>query len=73
MHFLEAHEVTGDGANQLDEPISNILDKLDSGGYLDDTVVILISDHGMHIFMVSLRTENFYTERNLPGLMMRLP
>jgi arylsulfatase A-like enzyme len=44
-------------------------------GLLDDTVVILFSDHGFHMFPLSflLGLDSVEKEKNMPGLFINLP
>lgn len=43
--------MTGEGVNALNEPISKLIEKLDESGFLNDTIVMLTSDHGMHMLL----------------------
>ena len=75
LEFLYAHEATGEMINQLDAPLSKFLEDIEGQGLLEDTVVILFSDHGYHIwtFYKILNMGNFFIEINLPTLMINIP
>lgn len=53
IESMYAHEASGEMVNQLDGPLSNFLNDIETEGLLEDTVVIFFSDHGYHIW-------NFY-------------
>jgi arylsulfatase A-like enzyme len=48
---------------------------MEKTGLLNDTVVVLVSDHGLHIcgYGLALQAEDMKIELNLPALMVRLP
>ena len=74
LYFVDAHEGTGEVLKYLDEPISGFLEWLELNGHLSDSVVILQSDHGLHmqgLFYV-LGLEIFKIELSLPSLFILL-
>lgn len=59
---------------EIDDHIGEILDKLDSLGLTDNTLVIFMSDHGEMMGAHGMRTKNvFYEESSHIPLMMRFP
>ena len=48
MHFIDSHEDTSTLVNMLDKPIHDFLRSLRDDGYLNNTVVAVVSDHGLH-------------------------
>lgn len=47
-HFSEAHEVTGELIKYLDEDFRDLLQYFKDMGYLEDTFITVVSDHGAH-------------------------
>ena len=47
-HFSEGHELLGELIKYTDQDISNFLQYFYSMGYLDDTFLTIVSDHGAH-------------------------
>lgn len=47
-HFSEAHELTGELIKYADEDIRDLLQYFYEQGYLEDTFVTLLADHGAH-------------------------
>jgi len=70
--FYEAHEGTADLVQSIDEDIVRLFRKLDEKGVLEDSLVILASDHGHHMtpfgFTLEARTQLY-----LPALFMSVP
>ena len=48
MHFIDSHEDTSTLVNMLDKPIYDFLTSLFDDGYLNNTVIAVVSDHGLH-------------------------
>ena len=70
MAFMDAHEDTQEVIKYLDRPLTNFMLDFYSNGYLDDTFVMFVSDHGLHFPRVFgfLALENYLFERSLPSL-----
>jgi arylsulfatase A-like enzyme len=47
-HFSEAHELTGELVQYMDDDLANLLQYFMDKGYLEDTMITLVSDHGAH-------------------------
>ena len=74
MAFMDAHEDTGEVVKYLDKPLTNFLIEFEQKGYLNDTFVMFVSDHGLHfprVFGV-LAFDNYDFERMLPSLFLLL-
>lgn len=70
MAFMDAHEDTGEVVKYLDKPLTNFLIEFEQKGYLNDTFIMFVSDHGLHfprVFGV-LAFDNYDFERMLPSL-----
>ena len=70
-HFSEAHEVSGELISHMDDDIVKMLDNFYKSGHLDDTMVMIMADHGAH--SVTLRVpiipdNSRYIENYLPLL-----
>lgn len=67
-HFSEAHEVVGELVKYMDEDFRDLLQYFYDMGYLEDTFVSIVSDHGAHALTVrfpafpdnSRYIENYY-------------
>lgn len=75
-HFSEAHEILGQLILHIDDDIHDMLDYFYKMGYLDDTMLIVMSDHGAH--SVTLKIPLFpdnsrYIENYLPLLIHLTP
>ena len=46
MGFIDAHESTGEVVKYLDEPLTNFLKNWNEKGFLDNTMIFFVSDHG---------------------------
>ena len=57
----------------LDEQLKNLLVNLQKEGYLDNTMLIVLSDHGNRLQKYSFATSNGRTERYMPFLSIKLP
>jgi phosphoglycerol transferase MdoB-like AlkP superfamily enzyme len=75
-HFSEAHELSGELIGYVDEDIRDFLEDFYQKGYFEDTVLLLLSDHGSH--SVTLRLPIFpdnsrYIENYLPMMFQITP
>ena len=70
LSFMMAHEDTGEVIKYMDEPLSKILYDFYYKGYFDDTLIIFVSDHGLHLPRLYgwLANGNFMYERAFPHL-----
>ena len=57
----------------LDLKLSELLIRMNQNGYLDNTMLILMSDHGNRLNYFAYATETGKLERNLPFLSIKLP
>ena len=49
MNFIDAHEEIGEIVKVLDKSLAKWLNKLDSENLLEDTTIVYLSDHGLHM------------------------
>ena len=72
---LDGHEPTGELIGYFDEILFIFLNKFYSLGYLKDTVILLFSDHGLHLPgpLYLFHSQDFLTERTLPLLLLLVP
>jgi len=74
MEFITNHESTQEVAKFLDAPLANYLSNLQKDGMLEDTTILLYSDHGLHCgFSIFDLTDIRSIERVLPTLFIVLP
>ena len=70
-HFSEAHELSGELIRYIDIDIRNLLDEFYTKGYLNNTMLMIISDHGSHSVTIRvpvLPDNSRYIENYLPLL-----
>ena len=72
---LDGHEPTGQLIGYLDEILFNFFYKFYSLGYFKDTVILLFSDHGLHLPgpLYLFHSQDFLSERTLPLLLLLVP
>jgi hypothetical protein len=75
MGFEDGHEMTGEICKYLDDKLVNFLEKMDEKGSLNDTVIIIYADHGLHRnFMASVDFNSSETvEHRFPALFTIFP
>lgn len=73
VSFQEGHEGTGEVLKTLDSSMSNFFSALDKSGELENTVVVLTSDHGSHMGPYFMSSEMGKFEQKLPLLIMMMP
>lgn len=74
MGFIDAHEATGEVVGYLDKPLVAFLKNWEKKGFLDDTAIFFISDHGNNMGeFYKLMSNDFETERTLGTLFILLP
>ena len=59
--------------NNLDLQLKNFLNRIYSNGYLDNTMLLLLSDHGNRLNYFAYATEGGKLEKNLPFLSIKIP
>ena len=72
MGFNDGHESTFEVLKYLDEPLAEFFEEFSRKGYLKNTAIIIISDHGNHmpgLYNLFL-SEQFETERVLGNLFL---
>jgi len=71
--FIEGHEGTGEVLSTLDNDLSEFLFTLNAEGALKNTVVFIISDHGLHMGLNFVYSTNGIIEHANPLFMALLP
>lgn len=72
----DSHETSAEVIKYLDEPVTKFLEDLESNGTLNETAVIIFSDHGTYSHGWIYRyfeTADYKIELSLPGLFILLP
>lgn len=75
LSFQDAHEGTLEVVKYLDVKLAEFLEKFDKKGYLKDTAIFFVSDHGNNMigFYNILQVEDFVLEKTLGSWFMLLP
>ena len=75
LAFQEGHEGTGEVVTLLDIALEKFLKKFQNNGYLDDTVIFFVSDHGNNMFgfYEMFKVEDFVHEKPLPFWFILFP
>jgi hypothetical protein len=74
LSFIEGHEITGEVIKYLDEPLYKFLNEFIENGYLNNTSIIIASDHGLHYgIYINTKREDALIENFLPLLIFILP
>ena len=75
LAFQEAHEGTGEVVTLLDNALYDFLIDFQNRGYLDNTAIFFVSDHGNNMFGFNeiFRFEDYMLEKSLPSWFMLLP
>ena len=75
LAFQDAHEGTGEVVKYLDENLAVFLEKFITKGWLEDTSIMFVSDHGNNMIGTysSVEAEDFLIEKTLPTLNILLP
>lgn len=72
--FIEAHEGTGEVIRQVDHSLSQMLYKLQHQHVLDNTMVMFVSDHGLHMGLWWIfQARQAAIENRLPLWIMTIP
>jgi hypothetical protein len=72
LNFLEAHEGSGENLASMDDSLSNFFSEMSLDEY-ENTLIFLISDHGLHMGPFYLFTQIGYLEHTNPLLMTISP
>jgi phosphoglycerol transferase MdoB-like AlkP superfamily enzyme len=70
---MDSHEFSGEIVSYLDDNLEAYLRWMKQEGFLNNTVIMLYSDHGNHINFVLKESIYGYTELSNPFLFMSLP
>ena len=77
LNFQDAHEFTGQVPKYLDEPLYNFLNDLYNKKLLDDTAIIIASDHGnsyfRYLYYYILRSDDSFIETTYGTLFIVVP
>jgi len=76
MNFLDAHESTGEVVKYLDDKLVNFLNEFERMNALNNTVVMLMADHGQNmpgLATMLFNSEDFEIEKYLPFLFLITP
>ena len=75
LAFQDAHEGTGEVVKYLDENLSVFLEKFITKGWLEDTSIMFVSDHGNNMigFHNVMNVDDFVIEKTLPALYILHP
>jgi len=73
--FQDAHEGTGEVVRYLDERLEIFLNSFKNKGYLNDTAIFIVSDHGNNMigFYNIFQVEDFVLEKTLGSWFILLP
>ncbi|KAJ2057797.1 hypothetical protein GGI17_005449 [Coemansia sp. S146] len=71
--FIEGHEGTGEVLRTLDDSLAAFLESMRDSGELDDTVLIVGADHGLHMGLNFAFMQNGRIEHKNPFLVMSVP
>lgn len=75
LGFQDAHEGTGEVVKYMDDRIVAFFEFLEKENSLEDTVILLHSDHGVNMpgFYTLIDSEDFFIEKTLPALFLFTP
>ncbi|KAJ2398700.1 hypothetical protein GGI23_003088 [Coemansia sp. RSA 2559] len=71
--FLEGHEGTGEVLRTLDKALAAFLEDIGNSGELEDTVLMLGADHGLHMGLNFAFLQNGRIEHQNPFFIMSIP
>jgi len=71
---MQAHEPTGEVIKYMDNSLNDFLNYFEDKGYLKDTILVFMSDHGLTQTGVSyyINAEDFIIEKSFPTLLIIL-
>jgi len=72
---MDAHEPTAELIQYLDDKLVDFLQRLETSGALDDTMIMFYADHGHHlnVFYYIFGIKNLDVELKLPHMYVLLP
>ena len=75
LTFIDAHEITLEAIKYVDDPLLQFLEKNEKSFIDNDTTLIFMSDHGLHMngFGHALDLDDIITELTIPSLFVLLP
>jgi hypothetical protein len=73
MSFMDSHEGTGNVVKYLDSKLEHFLVDLEQKKLLDDTIIVLMSDHGSNMPGFLSFSEDSHIEKFLPTFFLILP
>ena len=74
LRATDAHEFTGELANMsIDPEVTRLMEHLDKGGHLDNTIVRIFADHGDHVNPIGYKTVSGKVERYNPFMFTIIP
>ena len=74
LGFIDGHEGSLEVIKYLDEPLLNMIKKLDNKGFLEDTAIVFASDHGDNMFgFIRFVSPDFHVEKYLGTFFLILP
>ncbi|KAJ2787833.1 hypothetical protein GGI15_000402 [Coemansia interrupta] len=71
--FLEGHEGTGEVLSTLDDSLSDFIGSMRDSGELEDTVLIVGADHGLHMGLNFAFLQNGRIEHQNPFMALSIP
>eukprot|EP00828_Plagiopyla_frontata_P043198 TRINITY_DN6675_c0_g1_i1.p1 TRINITY_DN6675_c0_g1~~TRINITY_DN6675_c0_g1_i1.p1 ORF type:complete len:256 (-),score=31.13 TRINITY_DN6675_c0_g1_i1:57-824(-) len=76
VEMNDGHDFSGEVLQYWDQPGSQFIKKMEAQGLLDDTIVILLADHGDHmngLYRFALQLKDCLSEISLPMFYLNLP
>ena len=75
IHFNEGHDPSNALLSYFDEPLAEFIQWFHNGGYLKDTFIMIMSDHGLHLPgpWNLINSEDFRIEKTLGTCMIVVP
>ncbi|KAJ1719098.1 hypothetical protein LPJ53_006072, partial [Coemansia erecta] len=71
--FMEGHEGSGEVLNTADDALSEFLESMRDKGELEDTVLVVAADHGLHMGLNFAYTQNGRIEHQNPFMAISVP
>lgn len=64
--YIEGHELTGEIIQDVDEDLANFFAEMKTSGRLQNTIMVLLSDHGLHCGLLPIMTRSGMIEHMNP-------